>query len=78
MTKEDRIAFGSYIRGIRHREGLTQVQLGKLIGKTREYIGCMENGKCYTSKAYKERLAKVLNTNILILESFNTYRESYD
>jgi transcriptional regulator with XRE-family HTH domain len=75
MNKEDRIIFGKYIRGIRHREGLTQVQLGELIGKTKEQIGCIENGKCFTDNRTKGLLSKALNTDISILKSFNTVRE---
>ena len=53
---------GSAIRGLRYREELTQEQLAKKIGVSRQHLSKMENGKCSIGKEMAKRLAKELNT----------------
>ena len=53
---------GSAIRGLRYREGMTQVQLADKIGVRACHISEMENGRRVIDKKMAMRLAKVLNT----------------
>jgi DNA-binding XRE family transcriptional regulator len=52
---------GKALAGIRHREGLTQVQLAEKIGIPQRHISEMENGKRPIGKAMAKRLGDVLN-----------------
>jgi antitoxin component HigA of HigAB toxin-antitoxin module len=54
---------GSILRGARHREGLTQVQLAALIGAKPSHISEMEKGKRPIGKDMAKRLAQALNTS---------------
>jgi DNA-binding XRE family transcriptional regulator len=54
---------GSAIRGLRLREGLTQEQLGHLLGVKRSNLSEMENGKRPIGKNMAKRLAQVLKTD---------------
>ena len=54
---------GSAIRGLRLREGLTQEQLGHLLGVKRNNLSEMENGKRPIGKNMAKRLAQVLKTD---------------
>jgi len=57
---------GTALRGLRSREGLTQKQLGKMIGAKPSHISEMENGKRTIGKEMAKRLAKALRTNYKI------------
>ncbi|NGX54470.1 MAG: hypothetical protein KR126chlam2_00081 [Chlamydiae bacterium] len=54
---------GLYLRGLRHREGLTQKQLAAKLGKgcSQHHISEMENGKRTITPAMAKRLANVLH-----------------
>jgi DNA-binding XRE family transcriptional regulator len=52
---------GVSLQGARHKEGLTQGELAKLLGVRQENLSKMENGKRPISLAMAKRLAKVLN-----------------
>jgi ribosome-binding protein aMBF1 (putative translation factor) len=54
---------GTALRGLRSREGLTQKQLGKMIGAKPSHISEMESGKRTIGKEMAKRLAKALRTN---------------
>ncbi len=54
---------GDILRGARHREGLTQVQLAAMIGAKPSHISEMEKGKRPMGKDMAKRLAKALNTS---------------
>jgi len=53
---------GHTLRGLRSREGLTQKQLGEMIGARPTHISEMENGKRPIGKGMAKRLAKALRT----------------
>jgi len=50
---------GLYLKGLRLREGYTQVKLGQLIGVTQNNISAMENGRRSIGKDLAQRLAHV-------------------
>jgi len=52
---------GVYLKGIRIREDLTQVQLAELTGIPRRHISEMENGKRSIGKATAHKLAEALH-----------------
>jgi len=54
---------GVYLKGIRSRECLTQVQLSELTGIPRRHISEMESGKLAICKATAHKLADVLNAD---------------
>ena len=54
---------GVALRGIRSREGLTQVQLAEKVGIPQRHISEMENGKRPIGKATAHKLAEVLGTD---------------
>ncbi len=51
----------SALRGYRHREALTQAQLAKLAGVSKQNISDMENGRRAIGKDVAQRLGKALN-----------------
>jgi len=53
---------GHTLRGLRSCEGLTQKQLGEMIGARPTHISEMENGKRPIGKGMAKRLAKALRT----------------
>ncbi len=52
---------GLYLRGVRHRESLSQERLSKLSGIPRRHISEMENGKRPIGKASARKLAAALD-----------------
>lgn len=54
---------GVYLKGLRIREGLTQVQLSELTGIPRRHISKMELGKRTIGKGAAHKLADVLKTD---------------
>ncbi len=58
---------GRILRGLRTREGLTQVQLAEKAGLKPHHVSEMENGKRPIGKAMARRLAKILNSSYQIL-----------
>lgn len=54
---------GLYLKGSRLREGLTQKELGDLIGVHQNNISALENGKRPIGKNLAKKLAEVLNTD---------------
>ena len=54
---------GTYLKGIRYREELTQEQLAELTGIPRRHISEMENGKRPIGKATARKLADVLHAD---------------
>ncbi len=46
------------LRGLRHREGLTQVEFARKIGVTQANLSAMENGRCNVRKEIAKRIAK--------------------
>ncbi|MBE9581726.1 MAG: helix-turn-helix transcriptional regulator [Proteobacteria bacterium] len=57
---------GHVLRGLRSREGLTQKQLGEMIGARPTHISEMENGKRPIGKGMAKRLAKALRAEYKI------------
>ena len=53
---------GVVLRGLRHREELTQAELAGIIGISQRHISEMEKGKRPIGKEMAKRLAKALNT----------------
>ena len=60
---------GGNIAGLRHREGMTQIELSEKTGIPRRHISEMENGKRPVGKVIARRLAKVLNVDMRLLLS---------
>lgn len=52
---------GVYLKGIRYREELTQVQLSEITGIPRRHISEMESGKRAIGKATAKKLAEALH-----------------
>ena len=52
---------GLYLKGLRLREGYTQVYLGQLLGVTQNNISSMEHGTRPIGKNMAQRLAKIFN-----------------
>lgn len=57
---------GMSLRGARHREGLTQVELAQLSGIPQRHISEMENGRRAIGKNRAHKLADVLNVDYRI------------
>ncbi|MBI4775156.1 MAG: helix-turn-helix transcriptional regulator [Deltaproteobacteria bacterium] len=55
------------LRGARHRQGLTQIQLAALTGIPQRHISEMENGKRSIGKARARTLGKALNLSYRVL-----------
>jgi DNA-binding XRE family transcriptional regulator len=51
------------LQGFRHREGMTQAHLGKLIGVHQANISLMEKGKRAIGKNLAKRLAEIFKTD---------------
>lgn len=54
---------GTILRGLRHRDELTQADLAARAGVPRNHISEMENGKRPIGKQTARKLAEVLNTD---------------
>ena len=54
---------GVYLRGIRYREELTQLQLAELTGIPRRHISEMESGKRQIGKERAKKLAAALHAD---------------
>ncbi len=55
------------LRGLRHREGLTQKQLADIVDIRQHHLSEMENGKRPIGKEMAKKLAAALNANWQIL-----------
>lgn len=51
------------LRGLRHKEGLSQVEFAKLIHVTQANLSAMENGKRIIGKELAKRIAKQFGVN---------------
>ena len=51
------------IRGLRRREGLTQVEMGEILGTTQGNISQMERGRRPIAKQIAKRLAELFKTD---------------
>ena len=58
---------GALLRGLRHREGLSQVEFAKIIGISQNNLSAMENGRRTIGKEIAKRIAKKFNINYRIL-----------
>jgi ribosome-binding protein aMBF1 (putative translation factor) len=58
---------GTYIRGARYREGLSQKTLAALSGVSQENISRIENGKRAVGEQVAKKLAKSLNIDYKML-----------
>jgi transcriptional regulator with XRE-family HTH domain len=63
IGKEQQIA----LRGLRHRENLTQRQLSELTGIPQRHISEMENGKRVIGKELAKVLARALHADYRML-----------
>ena len=54
---------GVTIRGLRHRDGMTQVELAKKLDIKQSHVSQMEHGKRVIGKKMAQKLAKIFNTN---------------
>ena len=52
------------LQDLRIKKGLTQEELGKLTGTTKDYISLLERGKRNPSDKMKEKLAKVFGVEM--------------
>ncbi len=60
-------AHGVYLKGLRYREELTQVQLSEITGIPRRHISEMESGKRTIGKANARKLADALKADYRLL-----------
>jgi transcriptional regulator with XRE-family HTH domain len=51
------------VRGLRRREGLTQAEMGKMLGIPQANISQMEHGRRPIGKQIAKRLAELFNTD---------------
>lgn len=51
------------LKGLRHREGLTQTQIGNVLGIPQANISQMENGKRAIGKKLAKRFAELFHTD---------------
>jgi DNA-binding XRE family transcriptional regulator len=61
---------GMLLQGTRHREGLTQLALAKMMGVTQADLSKMENGKCPIGKKWQKELKSSLASTIVIFYEF--------
>ena len=54
------------LRGLRYREGLTQTELGKLLGIEQTNISKMEQGKRPIGKTVAKRIARIFKSDYRI------------
>jgi DNA-binding XRE family transcriptional regulator len=59
--------FGQSLKSVRMEEGLTQTELGNLLGAKRSYISQIEHGQLPLSLGQIERIARVLNVEATII-----------
>lgn len=59
----DRPEWSIHLAGLRHRENLTQVELGKLLGLHQSVISQMETGKRSIGKRTAKKLAEFFDTD---------------
>jgi DNA-binding XRE family transcriptional regulator len=59
--------FGQSLKSVRLEKGLTQTELGKLLGVKRSYISQVEHGQLSLSLSQIERMARVLNVEATII-----------
>lgn len=52
-----------YLRGLRYRENLTQLQFGEAIGTTQGNVSAMENGRRQIGKDLAKRIAEAFDTD---------------
>lgn len=64
MTENIMLTIGSQIRTMREKHGLTQAELGDLIGKTSKTVSSYENGKRMMPVGDLPALAKALNVSL--------------
>ncbi len=63
FTGTDAELKASALRGLRHREGLTQAQLAEKTGIQRRHISAYENGRIPVGKQVAQKLAQALNAD---------------
>ena len=54
------VTFGEFLESIRETDNVTQVELARRIGKTKQFIHAIETGKSNVSFAMAKRLAEAL------------------
>jgi len=54
---------GSTIRGLRFRDGITQVELAKKLGIKQSHVSEIEHSKRVVGKVMAQKLAKIFNIN---------------
>ena len=60
MSKKE---FGEYLRGLRENKGLSQFQLGRIIGVTDKAVSKWENGASYPKNIYILGLSETLGVS---------------
>ncbi len=65
--------FGKNVKIERIKKDLTQEQLAEIMGKSQNYVACIECGKQNMSLAKVLELAKYLKTDINNLLNFNNF-----
>jgi putative transcriptional regulator len=66
--------FGNYICELREKKGLSQSELGKILGVTNKAISKWENGGAYPSSELMLPLAKALGVSRQTISSLETGR----
>jgi transcriptional regulator with XRE-family HTH domain len=58
------MSIGENIRRLREQAGMTQADLGKVLGVTHSAVSLIENGKRGISLKQADKIAAALNTNL--------------
>lgn len=58
------MSIGENIRRLRERAGMTQADLGKVLGVTHSAVSLIESGKRGISLKQADKIAAALNTNL--------------
>ena len=63
-SHKDRLVFGSRMRELRKRQGLSQRRLALMLGMDNTYLGRIEAGRCNISIDTMSRIASALGVEI--------------
>ena len=55
------LTFGEFLESMRETDNMTQVELARRIGKSKQFISAIESGKANISFAMAKRLAEALD-----------------
>lgn len=75
----NKVKFGLLVQSHRREKGLSQDELGNIIGVTRKSISCIERGDCYPSPDNIFKLSQALDMSLdRFVFGYNRYSEDID